>query len=617
MIWDLLDSKRSKTMTPMKESSNDIYYSQYIIAEMGELPVGLQDFIHEVTEHIKEKYDRSIQNVSIPKSSEYSKILSKDRLDKNRFIKSNSLNEFSRSKFLDCNKDFQLHEKYNDEYIDLFEIYEASVYEEMCQYANIHGSLKTRYNYFTEFFGASLLEGHHDFYISDNFHKLKDCNKLIRKLRYIQENGSLSRGFSYFEENFLNIIKFQESMKQLNVTLRQSRNDEYIDEASHGKLKFDYRLGWAADTGHQIKVVYSLDNINNTDVGDFYYNYDDRKVGATHDSHLDYTRKNISKKGNTNHQSMGQKILAITDMVTKKNLQQVDLLNPFCQNINTHALSQNPENLKRANDYANSHPDCKIHLIVGQIDDSKSFKSTVWAKGSTTDKNGEDFRFQQMASSEELKDGRGWKVHNIIPKRFNLFDQNDGGFVFKQNPTKEEARQELKIRATDCIRRINMLRSLEDFNVNPNVQKAYQQEMNNYSILTKDYNDIIERPGYNVDIMKKYREGVENSGLTGLQAINYGAYMDARPSLNINEINQMELTGLLSDIPMVYEGSVYLGTFDEDDPILEDIEEYAEYIESTYPTKYLMAERTEQGIDLFIGFDNEYAHKLYNYLEYV
>ena len=95
------------------------------------------------------------------------------------------------------------------------------------------------------------------------------------------------------EQNFRDI--YQTIMEQTGINLFDDYDE--IDEASHGKLKYDFRMGWDYNTGHQIKVVYSLDNINITDVGNFYYDYDGKKVGATHDSHLDYTRKNIAKKG--------------------------------------------------------------------------------------------------------------------------------------------------------------------------------------------------------------------------------------------------------------------------------------------------------------------------------
>ena len=167
--------------------------------------------------------------------------------------------------------------------------------------------------------------------------------------RHLKELGLMTKDGIYYkermEENFLfiestidsilgtNLVKEENRLNEISTQFEESiegfeeKNDnlEYLFEKSHGRLKFDFRLGWDAETGHKIKVVYSLDNINITDVGNFYYDYDGKKTGATHDSHLDYTRKNITKKGNTDHQSYGQKVLAIIDMTNKKKLNEVNL----------------------------------------------------------------------------------------------------------------------------------------------------------------------------------------------------------------------------------------------------------------------------------------------------
>lgn len=343
--------------------------------------------------------------------------------------------------------------------------------------------------------------------------KNEKFNQVVSNPSYSDMAATVIDGISkmtesaYVEED--NIEELEEWMDTV-ITEGWDAVDEF-DEKSHGLLKFDFRLGWDAKTGNQIKVVYSLQDINVTDVGDFYYNYAGKKDGATHDSHLDYTRKNITRKGNTDHQSTGQKVLAIIDMVTKKRLPEVDLLNPFCRYIDTHSMTQPAENLKAANDYARSNPDSKTHIKAGEIDNSKTFKSTAWAKGNTTDQNGEDFRFQQIASSEELKHGRGWDIHNIIPKRFRLAGQNDGGFIFKQNPTKEEAIEELQVRYEDNKRMINyMNRQIANGNNDPRAKEYVEWLKKNNDTIQKDYSTI-KAGSYDVSMMKKYREATEYS----------------------------------------------------------------------------------------------------------
>lgn len=343
--------------------------------------------------------------------------------------------------------------------------------------------------------------------------KNEKFNQVVSNPSYSDMAATVINGISkmtestYVEED--NIEELEEWMDTV-ITEGWDAVEEF-DEKSHGRLKFDFRLGWDAKTGNQIKIVYSLQDINVTDVGDFYYNYAGKKDGATHDSHLDYTRKNIARKGNTDHQSTGQKVLAIIDMVTKKRLPEVDLLNPFCRYVDTHAMTQPAENLKAANDYARSNPDSKTYIKVGEIDNSKTFKSTAWAKGNTTDQNGEDFRFQQIASSEELKHGRGWDIHNIIPKRFRLAGQDDGGFVFKQNPTKEEAIEELQVRYEDNKRMINyMSRQIANGNNDPRAKEYVEWLKKNNEIIQKDYSTI-KSGSYDVSMMKKYREATEYS----------------------------------------------------------------------------------------------------------
>lgn len=318
--------------------------------------------------------------------------------------------------------------------------------------------------------------------------------------------------------------------KNIKKAIKQSKNS-YIQEASHGKLKYDFRMGWDYNTGHQIKVVYSLDNINITDIGDFYYNYNGKKDGATHDSHLDYTRKNITRKGNTDHQSKGQKVLAIEDIATGERLTSVKLLNPFCRYIDTRATVQTKDNLEKARKYAdNENPSCLTQLTVGQIDNTPSFKSTHWASKVMDKATGENLRFNKIAKSEMLKHGRGHKVNNINAKDFPVFGDNHKYMTY-HNPNKKQALNELYMRERDIINYINHLKSDSDLN-DPKIQSSYQAEMNNLRIIQRDINTI-QNGKYDLSMMKKYRSYDEavDAGLSGNQTLDYSTYMDYRPSM--------------------------------------------------------------------------------------
>lgn len=279
---------------------------------------------------------------------------------------------------------------------------------------------------------------------------------------------------------------------------------ESYDEASHGKLKYDFRMGWDYDTGHQIKVVYELQNIQIDDIGDFYYKYH-APEGTTKDSHMDYVKKNISTKGNTDHQSSGQKVLNITDLVTKKRLESCKLLSPFTPGIDTHNMIQSEDDLKEARRNADSNSNYLSKITVGEIDKKSSFKSTSWYKGMKDDPSKENFRFNQIASAEELKDGRGWKTHNIHHKPIEVFG-SDQKYVRHNNPNKKQALNELYIREKDILNYLRMIRKDHPEAIG---SKGYNIEIRNLQIIQNDIKRI-ENGEYNLQMMDKYHKESAN-----------------------------------------------------------------------------------------------------------
>lgn len=347
--------------------------------------------------------------------------------------------------------------------------------------------------------------------------------------------------------------------------------EDIFDEASHGKLKYDFRMGWDYNTGHMIKIVYSLENINVTDVGDFYYNYDGKKTGATHDSHLKYTRDNIRKKGNTDHQSTGQKVLAIIDTVTNTRLQEVKLLNPFCSHINIRSTTQPRENLEKSRAAADANPNFLSHVKVGEIDKGKTYKSTHWATRIMDKDSGENLRFNKISKSETLRAGRGWKVNNIDAKDFPVYGDPNKYMIY-HNPNKKQALNELFMREQDILNYFKFNKDDPDFKNS----SSYKAEVHNLRIIQRDI-DRIENGSYDLSIMKKYRESDEGrlAGLSGNQLLEYNTYLDFRPASST--IERGSSLDILHEIKQCYsEGGTNMD--DEDDLswitayLMEDVE---------------------------------------------
>lgn len=300
---------------------------------------------------------------------------------------------------------------------------------------------------------------------------------------------------------------------------------DYYDEKSHSKLKYDFRLGWDLKTGHQLKVVYSLDNIDVTDVGNFYYSTNN----VSHEDHLDYTRKNIAKKGNTDHQSKGQKVLAIIDVVTNKRLNSATLLNPFCTGINPREKVQS-EIKDIQSDVKNNPEKYKkfLHQIkVGEIDNTPTYKSTHWAKRNTVHPDGQDFRWRQLALSEMLKDGRGEKVDNIIAGDLTIYGE-DERYMHFHNPTKKQALNELEIRKASCKNIIKTAQSTMPDKVKSS--KEYQElitnAQNKLNMIQRDI-ETIKNGKYDLSIMKKYRKKNYKK-----ESSDIDAYVDKQPAFD-------------------------------------------------------------------------------------
>jgi hypothetical protein len=313
---------------------------------------------------------------------------------------------------------------------------------------------------------------------------------------------------STIERNFDSIYQF---IKE-NAGIDLSDQDNW-DEASHGLLKNDFKLGWDYDTGHQVKVVYSLDKDTEvTDVGDFY-------PGYSHTSKEDYladTKANIRKKGNLDHQSKNQKVLAIVDVATSARMKRTKLVSPICPNLNTRVKVQ--PDMDEFHRVASADGGRYIHqLEVGMMDQNPSFKSTHWFSGDPVHPTtGEDYRFRQLSSAERYKDGRGHKIDNLSPFDYTIHTgPHSGEYPMFRNPNRKQAMQQLIILAHVVNERIERCADIIKTGRYPDgldratVMNYYNRYCQDAARIREDY-ETIKAGKYSPDMMNKYLESIEN-----------------------------------------------------------------------------------------------------------
>ena len=211
------------------------------------------------------------------------------------------------------------------------------------------------------------------------------------------------------------ISEYNESM-----IISDQELDSYMAEASHGKLKYDFRRAVDVNTGHALKVVYSLDDIKVDSIGSGTENIDSLE------NRVNYVQKNIRRKGNQDHQSHGQKVLAIIDRVTGKKLDHATVIGIYGASVAADLLDQGEDfvNYIKSKDEAwkNAH---LSKIKVGEIDNVSLYKSTFWPKRDTEVKfktrSGGSVKLTNDAvgsknsPAESLLSGRGYKLNRIKP----------------------------------------------------------------------------------------------------------------------------------------------------------------------------------------------------------
>ena len=228
-----------------------------------------------------------------------------------------------------------------------------------------------------------------------------------------------------------NLLEFYQSYSD-NMTY-----DQYFNESSHGKLKYDFRRAFDVNSGNALKIVYSLDGINVTRTGDgTASNENERK------SQMDYVQKNIVKKGNLDHASTGQKVVAIIDRITGENLNSATIIGPYAPGIHSSALKLDSDILKYIHSKDKKFKDRYLNKIeVGKVDNNSTFKSTFWPKNDKVNiklRGGYSIEQDNVGgrntAGELLKDGRGYKLNDLE----NEVAPIKGNIPKYKNPSKKD-----------------------------------------------------------------------------------------------------------------------------------------------------------------------------------
>lgn len=168
---------------------------------------------------------------------------------------------------------------------------------------------------------------------------------------------------------------FSESADINNIEMSSlTESAELILEKSHGKLKFDYRRVIDAKTHHELLCIYNLKGVQITypghawDINDFTGISDKDQDNESLKKANAEVQKNIAKKGNSDHQSYGQRLIAVKDLVTGKQW----------------SADKNPGmEFEVKGFFTNSHKNPTFKIKLGEIETSenRTFKSTKIFKG--------------------------------------------------------------------------------------------------------------------------------------------------------------------------------------------------------------------------------------------
>ena len=256
--------------------------------------------------------------------------------------------------------------------------------------------------------------------LSTIVNRVKDRENQLFKESMIMNRDDLMMEYS---EDEINAIQELIMFKEYKILWA----DEFT-EKSHGKLKYAYRAGYDFDTGHALKVVYSLDNAEITNTGK---TFKTKMTDEEKKADIKNAQNTIRKKGHLDHQSKGGKVVAIIDRVTGENIERpVRVIGAFAAGTknNTLNIRNKIDNIKQYPDYVKKNV---FTIKVNEIDNTPSFKSTHWFTKmdnhalinklnkdnpdfiNTDSKYFDDNMPKFISPVEMLRQGRGAKLNNI------------------------------------------------------------------------------------------------------------------------------------------------------------------------------------------------------------
>lgn len=319
---------------------------------------------------------------------------------------------------------------------------------------------------------------------------------------------------------------------------------EYFEEKSHGKLKYDFRLVIDLMTGHKCRLVYDLPtNIERIAT-------DTVPIGFS----SKYAMSEIKRRGDTDHKSSGQKLLAIVDLRTNTKLKEI-----YCTGIhNSHYNYNDNVFMDRIGDERyikklSKDPNSGVyHLCVGEIDHNFNWKSTFAPANNIVNRNNKDrLGDQQEALSREYLSkrdqmglyGRPWR-RGTKSQNLTISSDYNGNFQYNQNsPTYDSSKEESRL-----AKEINWLnKQKEDLKLKYEKNPRHSIEENErYNKELKEIEEKISSAKNNLSKFKsKQIRDIRKSKLLDHKDL-VSEYVDIYYSFNNNGIqNRKLLSGMI------------------------------------------------------------------------
>ena len=249
--------------------------------------------------------------------------------------------------------------------------------------------------------------------------------------KHLKELGMIDKDGVHYEDTI------QQNFFQIEMYLQEKTGfpfiedfiqDEYFDEASHGKLEFDYRRTFDAKTHHELLCIYKLKGAQITypghawGVGDYgairnKIKEDPSSISGLQQANAE-VQKNIRKKGNSDHQSYGQQLITVKDLETGQQWSAYK-----------HVDTDLRKNLEKSKDFGkefkvtgffngnlSNTANAKIFTIkLGEVEaeENKTFKSTKIFKGGMDVLNKAEGRYKYIRGCESDKLYDEWARNEI------------------------------------------------------------------------------------------------------------------------------------------------------------------------------------------------------------